>query len=257
MFEFLFFVTAFLSEIAGTIGGFGSSVFFVPLAGLFFNIHTVLALTSILHVFSNSSKLLLFRRHIDFRLVLLMGIPSILLVIVGAYLSTQLDVQYVELAMSIFLIAFSLLLYLFPHIALPPSKPNAVIGGGIAGFLAGLIGTGGAIRGLVLAAFNLEKGIFIATSAAIDFGVDISRMVIYLNHSSLELKYFFYIPGLIIIAFAGSWVGKWLLERIPQEKFRKLVLVLIFLIGITTLVQYARAVTPKNLNPAQVVNYKR
>jgi hypothetical protein len=48
VFVFLFFLIALLSEIVGTIGGFGSSVFFVPLAGLFFDFHTVLALTSIL-----------------------------------------------------------------------------------------------------------------------------------------------------------------------------------------------------------------
>ena len=51
--------TAFLSEVIGTIAGFGSSVFFVPLAGLFFDFHTVLALTSILYVFSNAAKLVL------------------------------------------------------------------------------------------------------------------------------------------------------------------------------------------------------
>ena len=64
MFVFLFFLIALLSEIVGTIGGFGSSVFFVPLAGLFFDFHTVLALTSILHVFSNAAKLVLFGRHV-------------------------------------------------------------------------------------------------------------------------------------------------------------------------------------------------
>ena len=170
MTHILFLLTAFLSEIAGTIGGFGSSVFFVPLGGLFFKMHNVLALTSILHVFSNTSKLIIFLNHIDFRLLLLIGIPGVELVIVGAYLSTKLDTGYVELAMSIFLIAFSSLLYLFPDISLAPDKPNAVIGGGVAGFLAGRIGKGCAIRGLTLTAFNLEKGMFVATSAAIDFG---------------------------------------------------------------------------------------
>ena len=53
---FLFFLIAFFSEIVGTVAGFGSSVFFVPLAGLFFDFHTVLALTSILHVFSNAAN---------------------------------------------------------------------------------------------------------------------------------------------------------------------------------------------------------
>jgi uncharacterized protein len=40
MFVSLFFLIALLAEVVGTIGGFGSSVFFVPLAGLFFDFHT-------------------------------------------------------------------------------------------------------------------------------------------------------------------------------------------------------------------------
>ena len=91
MFVSLFFLIAFFSEIVGTVAGFGSSVFFVPLAGLFFDFHTVLALTSILHVFSNAAKLVLFGRHVQWRLLLLLGIPSIACVILGALLSSSAD----------------------------------------------------------------------------------------------------------------------------------------------------------------------
>ncbi len=185
MFVFLFFLIAVLSEIGGTIGGFGSSVFFVPLAGLFFDFHTVLALTSILHVFSNAAKLVLFGRHVQWRLLLLLGIPSVVCVIMGAFLSTKLQFKYTELILGLFLIAFSVLFYCKPLIKLSPNKLNAVSAGGIAGFLAGVIGTGGAIRGLALAAFDLEKGVFVATSAAIDSGVDFSRMIVYLRANFL------------------------------------------------------------------------
>ena len=177
MFVFLFFLIALLSEIVGTIGGFGSSVFFVPLAGLFFDFHTVLALTSILHVFSNAAKLVLFGRHVRWRLLLLLGIPSVVCVILGALLSTKLQFKYTELILGLFLIGFSVLFYCKPLIKLRPDNLNAVSAGGIAGFLAGVIGTGGAIRGLALAAFDLKKGVFVATSAAIDSGVDFSRMI--------------------------------------------------------------------------------
>ena len=91
MFVSLFFLIALFSEIVGTVAGFGSSVFFVPLAGLFFDFHTVLALTSILHVFSNAAKLVLFGRHVQWRLLLLLAIPSIACVILGALLSSPAD----------------------------------------------------------------------------------------------------------------------------------------------------------------------
>jgi uncharacterized protein len=232
---FVFFLLALLSEVVGTIGGFGSSVFFVPLAGFFFDFHTVLALTSILHVFSNAAKLVLFGKHVRWRLLLLLGIPSVVCVILGAFLSTRLQFKYTELILGLFLIAFSVLFFCKPLIKLSPTRLNAVSAGGIAGFLAGLIGTGGAIRGLALAAFDLEKGVFVATSAAIDSGVDFSRMIVYLQARYLSPAFYWYIPGLLLVAFVGSYLGKIALNRLDQKNFRRIVLVLIFLIGLTTL----------------------
>src|ERR1044071_6443458 len=97
MFTALFFLIALLSEVVGTVAGFGSSVFFVPLAGFFFEFHQVLALTSIRHVFRNAAKLIFFGKHARLRLLLLLGIPSVVGVIIGAYLSTTLTFKFDEL----------------------------------------------------------------------------------------------------------------------------------------------------------------
>ncbi|MGZ3866744.1 MAG: sulfite exporter TauE/SafE family protein [Bacteroidia bacterium] len=228
---YLFYVLALLAEIAGTIGGFGSSVFLVPIAGFFFDFKTVLAITGILHVFSNTSKLILFHKGINMRLLLLIGVPSVVFVIVGSYLSDFLYFKYTELILGIFLIVFSVFFFFKPDYKLSQSKINAIGGGSIAGFLAGLIGTGGAIRGLSLAAFDLEKSVFIATSAAIDFGVDFSRSVIYIYNGYLEKELYIIVPVLVIIAFVGSYIGKLVLKYISQERFRNVVLFCIFAIG--------------------------
>ena len=236
----LFFVLAFCSEIAGTIAGFGSSVFFVPLAGFFFDFHVVLALTSILHVFSNAAKLVLFGRHIKWRLLLLLGIPSTAFVLLGAYLTTRLEFKFTELILGLFLLSFSAFFLVRPKVKLSPQPLNAVTAGGLAGFLAGLIGTGGAIRGLALGAFDLEKNVFVATSAAIDTGVDLNRMIVYLGSGFFTPEFYWFVPGLLLIAFLGSYVGKVLLNQIQQKSFRKIVLVLVFLIGLTTLGGFVR-----------------
>ena len=237
---FIFFAIALLSEFVGTVAGFGSSVFFVPLAGLLLDFPTVLALTSILHVFSNAAKLILFGRRVQLRLLLLFGVPSVCLVILGAYLSARLQFKMTELLLGLFLISFSLLLFFRPAAKLSPRPWNAISAGGLAGFLAGLIGTGGAIRGLTLAAFDLEKGNFVATSAAIDSGVDFSRMIVYLRQGFLTTEFYWYIPGLLAMAFAGSYLGKVALGKIEQKSFRRIVLLLIFLIGVVTLGRFVR-----------------
>ena len=234
MFTALFFLLALLSEIVGTIAGFGSSVFFVPLAGFFFNFHQVLALTSILHVFSNIAKLVFFGKHVRLRLLLLLGIPSVIGVILGAYLSTALTFKFDELILGLFLVIFSLVLFCNPSAKIPASNLNAISAGGVAGFLAGLIGTGGALRGLALAAFDLEKSAFVATSAGIDSGVDFSRMIIYLRNGYLVPNSVTYIIGLFILAFVGSYLGKLALGYINQKHFRKIVVGFVLLIGLIT-----------------------
>ena len=235
MLTVLFFLIALLSEVVGTVAGFGSSVFFVPLAGFFFDFHQVLALTSILHVFSNAAKLVFFGKHVRFQLLLLLGIPSIAGVIIGAFLSTKLTLKFDQLILGLFLISFSLFLLRNPNARIAATKLNAISAGGVAGFLAGLIGTGGALRGLALAAFDLQKGVFVATSAGIDSGVDFSRMIIYLRNGYLAPNSLMYILGLLVIAFAGSYLGKVTLRQIDQKYFRQIVLGFVLLIGLVTL----------------------
>jgi uncharacterized membrane protein YfcA len=233
----LFAIIALLCEIIGTVGGFGSSVFFVPLAGFFFNLKIVLGLTAVLHVFSNLAKIILFRKHINYKLMWLFGIPSTLAVILGAWIVTVADIKYGELLLSIFIICFSTFFYFRPDFVLPPNKANAITGGSIAGFLAGLIGTGGAIRGASMAAFNLEKTVFVGTSAAIDMGVDFSRSIIYLKNGFIGKEHLPIIPILLFVSFAGSYIGKKLLGHVSQINFKKIVLGLIFLIGVTSFIK--------------------
>jgi uncharacterized protein len=233
-----FYLLALISEIIGTVGGFGSSVFFVPLATFFFEPKIVLGLTALLHIFSNLAKLMLFWKHIDYRIFKLFGIPGIIGVAIGAFASVYLIFTYGSLMLGIFLLGFAILFLLRPTLEIAPTPGNAVTGGSIAGFLAGLIGTGGAIRGAAMAAYNLEKSAFVATSAAIDMGVDLTRTFIYLGNDYLDGKEFSYIPMLIAVSFIGSWIGKMMLANISQFMFRKIVLILIGIIGIISIIHY-------------------
>jgi uncharacterized membrane protein YfcA len=89
-----------------------------------------------------------------------------------------------------------------------------------------------------LTSFNLEKNFFVGTSAIIDFGVDLSRTIIYLEGDYLQTSEFFYIPLLLIAAGLGTYLGKIILNRIDQDRFRRITLALIFFTGLTMIIQY-------------------
>ena len=230
-----FLFLSLIAEIVGTVGGFGSSVFFVPIAGFYLDFHSVLGLTALLHIGSNLSKLALFRRGLDRKLIVNIGVPSVIFVIIGGVLSKYLETRYLKAALAIFLIAFSLFFILKDKFAVMPNKQNAILGGTFSGFSAGLLGTGGAIRGLTMASFNLEKNVFVATSAFIDLMIDATRGVVYYKNGYMKSEEIVYVPFLLGIALLGSFIGKKILDRIPQRYFRKLSLILVLIIGIITL----------------------
>jgi len=233
--EIVFLLLALIGEIMGTIGGFGSSVFFVPAANYYFDFHAVLGITAVFHVASNMSKIFLFKKGLDKTLIIYLGIPAVLFVIIGGVLSRFINVIYLEIALGVFLILLSSTFLLFKQLKVSKGKLPAMVGGTLSGFIAGVLGTGGAIRGLTMAAFNLEKSVFVATSAVIDLGVDFSRTIVYLYNGYVKTELLIYIPFLIIIAIVGSWLGKKILNYIPQNLFKRLSLLLILVIGILTL----------------------
>lgn len=233
--EYYFLLFAFLAEIIGTIGGFGSSVFFVPIANFYFDFQTVLGITAMFHVVSNLSKIALFKKGINKKLIVYIGIPAVLFVIIGGFISKFLNTQFLEIILGVFLVALSLLFLIKKNLVIKPHKKEAVIGGTLSGFIAGILGTGGAIRGLTMAAFNLEKNVFIATSAMIDFGVDLSRTIVYYFNGYISKEILIYIPFLVVIGIIGTYAGKLLLNKISQDNFKKFSLVLILLIGVITI----------------------
>ena len=225
----LFMSLAFVAEILGTVSGFGSSILFVPVASIFFDFKTVLAITAVFHVFSNLSKIALFRKGIDKEIVLKLGIPAVIFVILGAWLTNYMGTDKMELFMNIALVILAIYLIIKFNKPIKRTNTNLYIGGILSGFLAGLIGTGGAIRGITLAAFHLPMEVFIATSALIDLGVDTSRAAIYLGNGYFEKEYLILIPFLIVISILGSYVGKLVLKKTSEIVFRYLVLGVIIL----------------------------
>lgn len=235
---FWLFLLALIAEIVGTISGFGSSILFVPLATLIYSFKAVLGITAIFHVFSNLSKIVLFNKGVDRNIVLKLGIPAVIFVFIGALLTNYIPQKEIELVMSVILILLAAYLVFYSKRVIKQSNKNLYIGGISSGLLAGLIGTGGAIRGITLSAFKLEKNKFIATSALIDLGVDSTRAIVYTTNGYFKKEHIILIPFLIVISFVGSWIGKQLLQKISEKKFQHIVLIVIICTSLFQIIKF-------------------
>src|SRR5918999_5910440 len=230
--EILFFISALIAEIVGTMAGFGSSTIFLPLVLLFVDFKTAIILVAIFHLFGNLSRIIFFREGFDKRIILQFGVPSIIFSLLGALLIGALPQPILKLVLGIFLITTSASFLIRPGLKLPANTSTFIAGGSATGFITALVGTGGALRATLLQGFNIEKVKYIATAATIALATDATRIPVYISQGFLREHYFIYIPILFGIAISGSFIGRRIVKRINQELFRKVVLVAIILVSI-------------------------
>ncbi len=234
----IFLFSAFISEIMGTIAGFGSSTLFLPIAVLFVDFKTALVLVALYHFFGTAFRTFLFRRDIDWHLLGRFGVPSIVCTVIGALLAGLLPVELMKGLLGIFLITYAVISLSRRAIILSPTLTTTALGGAVSGFFAGLIGTGGALRSAFLTAIALPKKKHLATAAVLGFAVDWTRIPLYLQQGFLPREYYWYVPLLLGIALAGSLVGRIAVERIHQELFRKIILLALMVAGLWFVYQW-------------------
>ncbi|MEM2139413.1 sulfite exporter TauE/SafE family protein [Nitrososphaera sp.] len=240
--DILLIVIGFFSEVVGTMAGFGSSTIYLPLASYLVDFKTALVLVAIFHLFGNVGRIAFFRHGLDRKVLLVFGLLSFALSLLGATLVGDLSQTFLKLLLGIFLISLSAVFLVRPKIAFPASTKSLVIGGGVSGFIVGLIGTGGALRATFLTGLKIEKEKYIATAAVIALGTDATRIPSYIASGFLTEQYYYLIPVLFAIALGGSYVGRRIVGRIDQAKFRKMVLIAIILASIKFIVDGAVAI---------------
>ncbi|EKF85721.1 sulfite exporter TauE/SafE family protein [Methanobacterium formicicum] len=223
----LFLFAAFISIVIGTVAGFGTSTIFLPIALIFVDFKSALVLVAITHLSGSIGATTFFRHGLDKRLILLFGIPSVILTVLGAYIVIYIPQNILTTFLGIFLLLFSIYSLKHPNFKVKAGQLNTIIGGSLSGFLQGLMGIGGPLRGSFLISYDLDKITYIATLSAIAVLIDTTRIPIYFASNLLDAQFYYYILPLIVVGVLGSYTGKKIVTKIPQKTFKKVVLVAI------------------------------
>ncbi|OGH58971.1 MAG: hypothetical protein A2725_04470 [Candidatus Magasanikbacteria bacterium RIFCSPHIGHO2_01_FULL_33_34] len=224
---------AVFASAVGTFTGFGTSTIMVPVLLFYLPLPQTLLLVGIIHWFGDIWKILFFKKGFNWKLILTFGIAGMVASYLGASIIFSISEKLISQILGGFLIAYVLFLFLKPKFKIPNGTLNALSGGVLSGFFAGIFGVGGAIRGVFLSAFDLPKAVYISTAGAIALFIDSTRIITYLlNNVILEWQFFWGFLLFIPASFIGAWLAKKLVDRIPQNKFRIVIAIFLFLIGI-------------------------
>lgn len=243
-------IVAFFASGLTLFSGFGLGTLLLPVFALFFPVDIAIGMTAIVHFLNNLFKLFLFKKQMQYSVLLRFGIPSVLAALAGALLLNQLgkfeplasytmggriySITLLKVVIGVLMILFAAfeLIPSLKKISLPPSL--LPLGGLLSGFFGGLSGHQGALRSIFLLRLNLSKEQFIGTGIAIACLIDISRLSIYSVHiknAGNALNYG-WLAAATLSAFAGAWIGNRLLKKITISLLHYIVALFIILFSI-------------------------
>lgn len=231
-------VTLFASVVT-LLAGFGLGTILTPVFIFFYDIKVAVLLVAVVHFFNNLLRLILFREHVDLKIVKKFGVLSICGAFLGAYLQQYLFSEILTVLLGLLLIFLGVIEFLpgKGEFKLPPQID--FVGSIASGFLGGLLGNQGALRSLYLLNYDLKKEQLVATAALIAVVIDATRIPIYLySYSNILRNYGVILFVVVTVAYIGTLIGKQLLERLSLAQFKRTIAGLVIVMGVFLLIRY-------------------
>jgi uncharacterized membrane protein YfcA len=234
-------VIAVASIVAGAVAsvtGFGIGSILTPTFSLWMDGRLAVAAVTIPHVIGTVIRFAMLKAHVDRAVMWRFGIASAAGGLAGALLQGPLggDRLMMILAVLLLFVAASELTGWSRRMRF--TGVMAWLAGTLSGLLGGLVGNQGGIRSAALLGFPMPRDAFVATATAIALFVDGARLPVYLAAAGDELWAH---AGVIVIAsvgvIVGTLVGSRGLRNVPEAAFRKVVAVMLALLGAALLVR--------------------
>lgn len=240
---------AFLTAAVTLFCGFGLATLLLPVFAIFFPIEAAVAMTAIVHLTNNVTKVALLARHASVPVVLGFGLPAALAAPAGAVVLVHLSrldtlIEYPLGSATCHitaakLIVAGLMLFFATWQFLPTAKnlrfaaAALPLGGVLSGFLGGLSGHQGAMRSAFLLRCDLSKEAFIATGAVIACLVDVGRLLVYGAGSAFadDPSKRWMILVATLSAITGTFLTKRLIPKVTIRVVHALVSVMLFVLA--------------------------
>ena len=232
---FLFIIAFFGSVITATIG-FGSALVVLSFSTLFWEYKTLVGIVTVYFFANNIFKLFFYGKRIHWKTAGLVLLGSLPLVVLGAFLLVQIPTETLKRILG-GIVLFYVINYQFtPLKKYRPQNFHIPLIGAVYGFFSGMIGVADPIKAALLNQVGLVKEEFIATMTIIAFIQNFFKISIYSHFQLVSSRDWLVILGLIIVSLAGVYVGSRIIKKIPVALFKKIVLIMLAIIGIKLLI---------------------
>jgi len=220
------FIVTILAFVISAISGGGASLILIPLLDVMLPTAFVPFALTVGTFSSSASRVIVFRKHIDWRIFRWFVPFSIPFVVLGAFLLSSLNPMYLQLIVALFLLGNIPMLLRKKGKERKDEKPHGVvilaIVGALAGFISGITGAVGLLFNRFYLKYGLTKEQIVATRAANEIILHLIKLAVYLAVGLFSFEALMVGVVVAIAAFVSAYVAKSLLPFLSERLFRKI-----------------------------------
>ncbi len=214
-----FYSVVLLTSVFSAALGTGGGLILLPLAALQFGAKESIGILAIYFLFQNINKVIVYKKHIDWKIgwrVILWSLPG---VIVGSVALNYIPVElFTKLLACVILVYLANDIFKFTPQKHAPEKLLPVLSI-IYGFLSGLVGSGNVVKGPLFTSLGLLKQTYVGTYAFTSIFVNVPKIITYSAMGIIDSSALLLSIPFLIISIVGTHIGKHLIGKIRNDIF--------------------------------------
>jgi hypothetical protein len=210
---------ALIASTLAAVTGFGGAAVLLPVLVAFYGIRDAVPILTVAQLIGNGSRVWFNRRELDYRVLSRFAVGSIPLAFVGGLVFSTAPLGTLKRLLGLLLIATVLWRRYKKGQVRKPALVEFVWIGALFSFLSALLGSVGPLMAPFFLAYGLLKGAYIGTEALATVIMHVTKLVAY--HQTSLLSTPTVTRGLILgpVMIVGSYLGKRVVDRIPERVF--------------------------------------
>jgi uncharacterized protein len=212
-------VVALIASTLAAVTGFGGAAVLLPVLVLFFGVREAVPILTVAQLIGNGSRVWFNRKEVDYRVVGWFALGGVPLALAGGFLLAKAPLAVLTRVLGAFLI--SIVVWRRWRGARWPKIPlrGFALVGAVSSFLSALLGSVGPLMAPLFLSYGLVKGAYIGTEALSTVVMHVTKLFAYQQTSLLNLHVTWIGLAMGPIMIVGSFVGKKIVDRLPEKVF--------------------------------------